>query len=131
MKKLMSLVALLTLITGFSIAEGAGPIEGNWYVQMRDNGFTMDMTFGITSSSLTLTNVCSYMGRTSRVQVSVPASYDDRTLTTLGSAEREESSNGLNCRAALSPDRMNYEVSGNTLIFSHDGSSERFVLTRR
>lgn len=132
LKKLATLVALVTFATSFSLAHGATqPIEGSWGMRVDQNGFTMDMTFTVANNTLTLQNVCTFQGRSATAHVSAPASYDDRTLTVLGSARDDESQNGVNCNAAIQPDRMNYVVSGNALTFSHDGSSETFTLTRK
>ena len=132
MKKMISLLAAVLLLTTASIAQGAPePIEGAWGMQMNQNGFVMDMTFTIGNGALTLQNVCTYMGRSATVRVTAPASWDSRTLTVHGHASGSESQNGVDCNASLRPDRMNYVVNGNTLTLSHDGSPESFTLVRK
>jgi hypothetical protein len=131
MKKLFALMAAVTLFSGISIALGASPLEGNWGMQQQQNGFVFDMTISIQSDSVTLTNVCSFQGRTATARVTTPAQYDDHTFTVLTGAHDEESNDGLNCNADLSPDTMNYVVQGNTLIFSKDGQPGQMVLNRK
>ena len=131
MKKMISLLAATLLLTTVSIAQGAEPIEGAWGMQMNQNGFLMDMTFRIGNGAVTLTNVCTFMGRSASVTVSAPANWDSRTLTVTGNASGSESQNGVDCNASLRPDRMSYSVNGNLLTLSHDGSSESFTLVRK
>jgi hypothetical protein len=131
MKKLFALIALITSLTGLSVAQGAAPIEGRWGMQQSSNGFQFDMTFTIQNNTFMLTNVCTFRGQSAAASVSSPAQYDEDSITVLTSAHSEQSNNGVNCEASLHPDTMNYVVQGNFLIFSKPGHSEQIVLTRR
>jgi hypothetical protein len=137
MKKMMTLLAFSTLLTGLSLAQGAPApqphfaIEGDWGMQMEQNGFQLDMTFSIRNNAITLVNVCTLGGNSSTARASSPANYDDRSITVLANAQDDENQNGVDCNVSLRPDRMNYEVRGNQLIFTHDGSAEQLVLTKK
>jgi hypothetical protein len=132
MKKLITLVAAVTLLTGISLAQGATmPVEGSWGTSITNNGFDFDMTVKLEKQTMTTTNVCSFHGRSAVASVTVPALYDATTITVLASGRQDVNENGVNCNVEVRPDRMNYQVVGRTLILSHDGSPERFVLTRR
>ena len=132
MKKLAALVFALTLSTAVSAAYGAAlPVEGTWGTIMSQNGFTFDMTMKLENQTITTTNKCSFQGAVAVVAVTVPASYDGTSITVLASAEKQEVQNGVECHVSVQPDRMNYVVAGTTLVLSHDGSTDRFSLTRR
>lgn len=132
MKKLATLVAALTFATAFSVAYGAGlPVEASWGTSLSQNGITFDMTMKLENQQMTTTNVCTFQGQSVIAAVTVPASYDGTSITVLASAERQVSQNGVNCNVSVRPDRMNYVISGNSLILTHEGSPDQFVLTRR
>ncbi|HWU42742.1 MAG TPA: hypothetical protein VN132_04860 [Bdellovibrio sp.] len=132
MKKLISLLAV-SILSMASLAQAALPIEGNWGTRFTQNGYVFDATFSIQNNSITLTNVCSWQGRSVKVQVTVPASYDDKTLTTLGSASDERSlpDGSLHCNVSAQAESMNYVVRANQLILSQDGNPQTMVLTRK
>jgi|GEM_PF-5213148 len=133
MKKLLSLVALVTLLAGVSFAEGASlPVEGSWGTSFQNNGFTFDITMKLQNQQMTTTNVCKAPdGRSAVASVTVPANYDASTITVLGTAEQHVSQNGLDCNVSVKPDRMNYQIAGSALILTHEGQNDQFVLTRR
>jgi hypothetical protein len=136
-KKLAALVILTSALSGFSVAFGADPVpaarpvEGSWGMQQAANGFTFDMTFTIENNVVSITNLCSFQGHSATAHVSSPAQIDDRTITTIASADDQESRDGVNCNVSIKPDRMNYQVAGSQLILSHDGSPEQIVLSRK
>jgi hypothetical protein len=133
MKKLVSLSFLALTLTGISIAQGAAsqPIEGSWGLQQAQGPLTFDTTFTIQNNAVTITNVCTFEGHSATARVSAPAQYDGATLTVMGSADDNESRDGVNCNVSVKPDRMNYRVVGSRLILTHDGSLDQFVLQRR
>lgn len=132
MKKLITLVCTMALSTALSVAYGAAlPVEGSWGTSISQNGFTFEITMKLENQMMTTTNVCTFQGRSAVASVTVPAQYDDRTITVSTNAHHEVSQNGVNCNVSVQPDRMNYQVAGTSLILSHDGSSERMVMTRR
>ncbi len=132
MKKLLTIIAASTIITGFSVAQGAPlPIEGNWGMHQSQGPFNFDINFAIQNNTITVTNVCTFQGKTAAAHVSSPAQYDDQTITVTEHAEDHESKDGVNCDISLTPDRMNYQVEGSSLILSHDGSSDQIQLTRK
>ena len=132
MKKLLALVSTMALSTALSVAYGAGlPVEGSWGTSFNQNGFTFDITMKLENQTMTTTNVCTFQGRSAVASVTVPTQYDDRTITVSANAHQEVNQNGVNCNVTVQPDRVNYQVTGNALILSHDGSSERMVMTRR
>jgi hypothetical protein len=132
MKKLFSLIALVTALTALSTAEGAGlPVEGSWGTTFHDNGISFDLSMKLENQTMTTTNVCTMAGRSLSVSVMVPARYDGASITVLAHAQREVSENGLNCTVSVQPDRMLYQIVGNTLVLSHEGRPEQFVLNRR
>ena len=129
MKNVLALVATL-MISGMAAAQSTA-IEGNWGTQMSQNGISFVMTFTINHDSVTLTNVCTLNGKSVTAHVTVPASYDDSTLTIMAPGQDEESSNGVNCNVSAQADSMNYSIQGNLLTFTHEGSDQSFVLTRK
>jgi len=132
MKKLFSLVTLVTVLTAISTAEGAGlPVEGAWGTTFNNNGITFDITMRLENQMMTTTNVCTVAGRSLTASVTVPASYDSATITVLAHGQNEVNENGLNCNVSVQPDRMRYQIVGNTLVLSHEGRPDQFVLNRR
>jgi hypothetical protein len=132
MKKLLSLVTLATILTGFSVAQGASlPVEGTWGIVLSDNGITFDMTVKLENQTMTTRNVCTLAGRSLVASVTVPANYDGTTITVLAHGEHNVSENGMNCNVSVQPDRMNYVVNGSSLVLTHDGRPDQFVLQRR
>jgi hypothetical protein len=129
MKNLLVTIAAL-MISGFATAQSPA-IEGNWGIQVVQNGFVFDTTFSISHDSITVTNVCSSNGATASAHVTAASSYNDSTLTIHESRQDQQSNQGLNCNVGVQQDSMRYTVQGNQLIFTHDGSPQSFVLTRK
>lgn len=132
MKKLFSLIALVTALTALSTAEGAGlPVEGTWGTTFHDNGISFDLSMKLENQTMTTKNVCSVAGQSLTASVTVPAQYDGATITVLAHGQNEVSENGRTCNVSVQPDRMRYQIVGNTLVLSHEGRPEQFVLHRR
>lgn len=129
MKNAIIFIATL-LVSGFAMAQSPA-IEGNWGMQQSMNGINFNVTFSISNNSVTITNVCTGFGTTATVHVTVAASYDDSNLTIHETRQAQESNSGLNCNVGAQQDTMHYSVQGNALTFTHDGSSESFVLMRK
>lgn len=132
MKKAMCLIATL-MMSGLSIAQAAFPIEGNWGTTLSQGGMQFDMTFTIQNNTITLTNVCSMNGQFATARVSSPAAYDASSITIFnsGSDDQNSADYSVHCNVSIQPERLNYVVQGNLLIFSQNGSPQTFALTRK
>lgn len=130
MKKQILFLATL-LVT--ALAHAAFPIEGAWGTQQTQNGINFDITFVIANNSLTLINICSMNGSTAKAQVTVPATYDFTSMTSLQSAYDEQRSPDLavDCNVNIQPEKLNYVVQGNSLILTQAGSAQQMILIRR
>jgi hypothetical protein len=133
MKKMLSLVTLATILTAVSFAADAAPlpVEGSWGTSFQNNGIMFDITMKLENQMITTTNICTVAGQSLTAAVTVPASYDQDSITVLGHGQNEVSENGRNCNVSVRPDRMRYQIIGNRLVLSHDGSPGQFVLIRR
>ncbi len=128
--KTFLILALTALTFNYASAQSAA-IEGNWGAVQQVNGFTFDVTFAISKSSVTLTNVCTGAGTTSTAQISVSSSYTDSTLSFLEAKQDVRSNGPLNCNVQMQVDTFNYTIQANSLIFTHVGSPQTLVLQRK
>jgi hypothetical protein len=131
MKYMLGVLALTILAAAVHTANATYPVEGSWGYKTVQNGFTIDMTMTIQNNSVTLENVCTYKGNKASASANSQAQYDDKTLTVLSAAHGENTVNGLKCEANMQADTLNYVVKGNLLTFTHDGSTQKFVLKRK
>lgn len=130
MKKWIFAAALTVMV---SSAQAAFPIEGSWGTQMDNNGVHFDLTFTFANNAVTLVNVCSVNGKSLKARVSSPAVYDASSVTIFNPSDDSEHApdGSMNCEASVQGGRMNYQVQGNLLILSQDGSSQQFALTKK
>lgn len=105
-------------------------IEGAWGTRFGDSTFSIDVTFEISKNSLRMTNVCSVNGQSASVQVVVPSSYTDTTISFLESREASVSS-PVECNVSVDAGSVNYSVQGNQLVLSQSGSPDPLVLNRK
>jgi len=125
------LVSLVIVLACGAASAQSTAIEGNWGIQQQAEGITFDMTFSISTTSITLSNVCSGYGQTATAQVTSQSTYTDTTLTVLEAKKDQKSLNGLNCDVSIQPATIGYTIQGNQLIFTHEGSTDTFVLIRK
>ncbi len=121
------LVSLVIVLACGTASAQSTAIEGNWGAQQQAGG----MTFDISTTSVTVTNVCSVNGQTATAQVTSQSSYTDTTMTVLEAKQDQKSMNGLNCNAETQPATMGYTIQGNQLILSQEGSADTFVWIRK
>ena len=132
MKKLIALVALVTALTGISFAQGAPlPVEGTWGTTFTNNGFTFDLSITLANQQITTRNVCFLPGHDLTAAVTVPARYDDSSVTILAEGQNHVSDNGMNCDVSVQAGRMNYAIEGASLVLTRDGYPDQVVLERR
>ena len=124
------IAAITTLACTFSFAQSTA-IEGNWGTTQQFGGITFDITFSISKSSITLTNVCSGFGTSAIAQITTASTYTDTTISVLEAKQDQKSNGPLNCEVGSQIDTMNYSLQGDQLIFTHDGSPDSLVLIKK
>ncbi len=128
MKYFSQMILLVISFTAFSAF--ANP-EGSWFIRHSSGSMNFEMTFVIQANQTTLVNVCSMHGQSLQVQATAPSSYTANTLTVMGHAQQQKSSNGLNCEVSVRPGSMEYVVSGNQLILRDPSSGEQVILNKK